>query len=195
MKFIQAAENNKTEILQFFAKTAKSGDEVLEIGSGTGQHIVYFATQMEHVVWQPSEKLGNTASVEERVINADLANLKKTWLLDINCPPDSSQLFDFVYASNVLQCISLNELELFMLTARKFLKNSGMLVIYGPFLRDGEYASFGDKFLDNHLKINNQEIGIKDLEFVKKIARSRKFKFLKTVSMNKNNLILLFTAL
>ena len=56
MKFIQAAENNKTEILQFFAKTAKSGDEVLEIGSGTGQHIVYFATQMEHVVWQPSEK-------------------------------------------------------------------------------------------------------------------------------------------
>ena len=195
MKFIQAAENNKTEILQFFAKTAKSGDEVLEIGSGTGQHIVYFATQMEHVVWQPSEKLGNTSSVEERVINADLANLKKTWLLDINRPPDSSQLFDFVYASNVLQCISLNELELFMLTARKFLKNSGMLVIYGPFLRDGEYASVGDKFLDNHLKINNQEIGIKDLEFVKKIARSRKFKFLKTVSMNKNNLILLFTAL
>ena len=72
MKFIQAAENNKTEILQFFAKTAKLGDEVLEIGSGTGQHIVYFATQMEHVVWQPSEKQGNTASVEERVKNADL---------------------------------------------------------------------------------------------------------------------------
>ena len=124
--------------------------------------------KLEHVVWQPSEKLGNTASVEERVINADLANLKQTWLLDINCPPDSSRLFDFVYASNVLQCISLNELELFMLTARKFLKDSGMLVIYGPFLRDGEYASVGDKFLDNHLKINNQEIGIKDLETVKK---------------------------
>ena len=68
-------------------------------------------------------------------------------------------------------------------------------MIYGPFLRDGEYASVGDNMLDNHLKINNQEIGIKDLEFVKKEARSRKFKFLKTVSMNKNNLILLFTAL
>ena len=162
----------------------------MEIGSGTGQHIVYFATQLEHVIWQPSEKLGNTASVEERVINADLANLKQTWLLDINCPPDSSRLFDFVYASNVLQCISLNELGLFMLTARKFLKDSGMLVIYGPFLRDGEYASVGDNMLDNHLKINNQEIGIKDLETVKKEARSRKFKFLKTVSMNKNNLIL-----
>ena len=194
MKFIQAAENNKTEILQF-CKNGKIRGRVLEIGSGTGQHIVYFATQMEHVVWQPSEKLGNTASVEERVINANLANLKQTWLLDINCPPDSSRLFDFVYASNVLQCISLNELGLFMLTARKFLKDSGMLVIYGPFLRDGEYASVGDNMLDNHLKINNQEIGIKDLETVKKEARSRKFKFLKTVSMNKNNLILLFTAL
>ena len=70
-----------------------------------------------------------------------------------------------------------------------------MLVIYGPFLRDGEYASVGDNMLDNHLKINNQEIGIKDLETVKKEARSRKFKFLKTINMKKNNFFLLFTAL
>ena len=78
MKFIQAAENNKTEILRFFEKLAKLGDIVLEIGSGTGQHIVFFAGKMKHVFWQPSEKPGNTISVEQRVISANLANLRRT---------------------------------------------------------------------------------------------------------------------
>ena len=194
MKFIQAAENNKTEILRFFEKLAKLGDIVLEIGSGTGQHIVFFAGKMKHVFWQPSEKPGNTISVEQRVISANLANLNKPWALDVCYPCDSSQLFNFVYASNVLQCISLNELEHFMLTARKFLKYRGILVIYGPFLREGKYASVGDSLLDNHLKKDNPEIGIKDLGLVKETAELHGFKFLETASMEKNNLILQFMS-
>lgn len=194
MKFIQAAENNKTEILRFFKKIVKSGDIVLEIGSGTGQHIVYFASKMKDVVWQPSEKGDNITSVEQRVNKAKLVNLNKPWVVDIGCPPNSNQLFNFVYASNVLQCISLKELGHFMFTARKFLGNRGILIIYGPLLREGKYASVGDNLLDNHLKIRNTEIGIKNLGFVRETAKSYGFEFLDTVSMEKNNLILLFTA-
>ena len=126
---------------------------------------------MDDVIWQPSEKVDNTTSVEQRVKNANLKNLSKPWVVDVSCPPDSTQLFNFVYASNVLQCISLNELEHFMSTARRFLNISGILVVYGPFLRDGKYASVGDGLLDEHLKMDNPEMGIKDLRFVKKIAR------------------------
>ena len=194
MKLIQAAENNKAEILRFFEKKAKLGDVVLELGSGTGQHIVYFASKMSEVFWQPSEKADNTTSVELRVKNANLVNLNSPWVVDVSCPPDSTKLFNFVYASNVLQCISLTELEHFMSTARRFLNNSGILVVYGPFLREGEYASVGDSLLDEHLKMENPVIGIKDLRFVKKIAKSKGLRFLETVSMEKNNLILLFTA-
>ena len=194
MKFIQAAENNKTEILRFFKKIAKSGDVVLEIGSGTGQHIVYFASKMKDIVWQPSEKADNITSVEQRVNKANLVNLNKPWVVDVGCPPNSTELFNLVYASNVLQCISLNELGYFMLTARKFLENRGILVVYGPFLREGRYASVGDSLLDNHLKTGNAKIGIKNLRFVKETAISHGFESLETVSMEKNNLILLFTA-
>ena len=54
MKFIQAAENNKAEILRFLKKKSKTRRCGLELGSGTGQHIVYFASKMNEVVWQPS---------------------------------------------------------------------------------------------------------------------------------------------
>ena len=192
MKFIQAAENNKTEILEFFTKTIKLGDEIFEIGSGTGQHIVYFASNLKEVVWQPSEIEGNTLALNERIDDANLDNLRAPCLLDIRSPPVSKDLYDFVYASNVLQCISLADLHHFMSTARNFLKSDGGLVIYGPFLRNNNYVSAGDALLDKHLKMYNPEVGIKDLAIVQDVASSKNFNLCQKVYMKKNNLILMF---
>ena len=192
MKFIQAAENNKAEIFEFFMKTVKLGDQILEIGSGTGQHIVYFASNLKEVVWQPSEIEGNTLALNERIDHANLDNLRTPCLLDIRSSSVSKDLFDFVYASNVLQCISSADLHQFMSTARNFLKAGGGLIIYGPFLRNNNYVSAGDALLDEHLKMHNPEVGIKDLAIVQGVASSKDFKLWQTVYMKKNNLILMF---
>lgn len=192
MKFIQAAENNKREILRFLSDIVKSGDVVLELGSGSGQHIAFFAENIMDAVWQPSEIVDSIDPLQERLLAVPLANLRAPWVIDISFPPPRDELFDFVYSSNVLQCISILLIPSFFSTAHNFLNKNGNLIIYGPFLRAGNYVSRGDAMLDESLKIENPDFGIKDFDLIKQYAESEKLTLARCLKMKKNNLMLLF---
>ena len=84
LTFSQACENNKAAILTILQKALKTTKNVLEIGSGTGQHAIYFAENLPHLLWQTSDLSINHYSINQRISKSSLKNINSAIALDLN---------------------------------------------------------------------------------------------------------------
>tara|TARA_B110000238_G_scaffold200793_1_gene252367 strand:+ start:157 stop:519 length:363 start_codon:yes stop_codon:yes gene_type:complete len=108
--FAPAAKENSDAILSVLQQQFKHTNSVLEIGSGTGQHAVYFSKQLTHLEWQASDKHEMLAGINMWIDSANLPNALTPIALDVssNWP---HQNYKVAYAANVAHIMHWNEIE------------------------------------------------------------------------------------
>ena len=192
LPFSQACENNKDPILSVIQPFFSSADKVLEIGSGTGQHAVYFAENMPKMNWQPSDQTAYLAGVRARVEQADLKNLLPPLELNVRDEWPIGEVSG-MFTANTMHIMSWDEVVLFFEGVGRHLKRGGVLCIYGPFNYFGTFSSESNAAFDVHLKGQDPKMGIRDFEEIVALANRLGLIFVSDSPMPANNRILTFT--
>ena len=196
LPFSQACENNKEAILAVLQKELKDARHVLEIGSGTGQHSVYFAPDLPHLEWQTSD-----VSLNYRIIQAwhnayPAPNLHQPIRVDLT--EDSKPIlftntpYDAVFTANTLHIIAWPLIERLFVLARETLASGGKLIIYGPFNEAGSYTSTSNESFDLSLRRRDPSSGIRHKEDIVSLATQQDFALSHEYQMPANNQILVF---
>jgi len=186
-------------VLQKFLD-GKSGD-VLEAGSGTGQHAVYFARHSPHITWWPSDTNdAHLRSIAAWRAAAQLANIRAPLRIDLSDPAWCPQMHDdsgpgkllAVFCANVIHIAPWRVAEGLFAGAARYLRTDGRLFLYGPFKRDGKHTALSNAVFDTSLRDNNAEWGVRDVTDVTALAESVGLSLTETFEMPANNLILAF---
>ena len=138
--------------------------EVLEIGSGTGQHAVYFAQKLPHLVWHSSDVQENHAGIKMWLDEAKLANTPTPLLLDVNQAHWPELDVDAVFCANTIHIIDWDSVRAMIAGAGQLLPDQGILALYGPFNYDNAYTSESNARFDTWLRQRNPDSGIRNLK-------------------------------
>jgi SAM-dependent methyltransferase len=187
MPYSEACERNKGPILEVLRKAFAGTTHVLEIGSGTGQHAVYFTNGMPWIVWQPSEIAEAMPGLRKRVFNEGLSNLRQPVEIDVMETPWDVRRVDGVYTANTLHIMHWPQVQAFFANLPAISKPATVLVIYGPFRYGGRCTSASNESFDEMLRARDPESGIRDFEAVDELARAAGFTLVADHAMPANN--------
>jgi hypothetical protein len=186
-------------VLQKFLD-GKSGD-VLEAGSGTGQHVVDFARRSPQIKWWPSDlNDAHLNSINAWRAHAQLPNVCAPLRIDLSDPAWCPGMHDgsgpgpllTVFCANVIHIAPWRVAEGLFAGATRYLRADGRLFLYGPFKRDGKHTALSNAVFDTSLRDNNADWGVRDIADVKTLAESVGLNLTETFEMPANNLILAF---
>ena len=184
LPFAGAAEQNKAVILQAIRSYLRG--KVLEIGSGTGQHAVYFAGLLPKLHWQTSDLEPNLNGIRAWIDDAALDNLPPPLLLDaLGAWPERE--FDTIYSANSFHIMNNTAVAACIEGCGNCLSAGGHLIVYGPFNYAGEFTSTSNARFDAMLKANDPGSGIKDFEWLDSLAQSAGMKLAADIEMPANN--------
>ena len=200
LPFSQACENNKAPILAVLTQAFSLNQHVLEIGSGTAQHAVYFAANLPHLIWQTSDQAEYIEVITARCMHEGklpnaAANLRLPLTLDVTAPWPVKGLtphVDGVFTANTLHIMSKNMVEAFFTGLGLYLPQLKTLCIYGPFNYQGEFSSDSNRQFDAFLKQHNPASGIRDIEWICNLASEQSLTLKQDVAMPANNRLLHF---
>jgi hypothetical protein len=188
--FAPSAERNSAPIVNLIKRIAPEPGNALEIASGTGQHIVQLALSLPNIIWSPSDVEGERLkSISAWVESENLLNIKPPMYLDATETGWAKSLpkSNFILLVNLLHLISWDETETLISELSIALKTKGIALVYGPFMRNGQLISEGDKNFHNSLIQTDPDIGYKnDLEMLTLFSNSG-LVHLETVEMPANN--------
>jgi cyclopropane fatty-acyl-phospholipid synthase-like methyltransferase len=191
--FLSAAERNKGPILDVLARVLPGRGIVLEIASGTGQHVIHFAKALPGLTWQPSDSDAELRdSILLRVREERLANINPPIDLDVTRLPwplrtaDAAVCINMIHVAPWSATLALFEGAKALLPARHF------LFLYGPYRRFGGHTSESNARFDSDLRAQNPEWGLRDLEAVSEVAARAGFVLAEIVEMPANNFSLVF---
>lgn len=192
LPYSQACENNKSPILAILTQAFATCRNILEIGSGTGQHAEYFARAMPQLIWQSSDQPEYLTALAERIRRTALANLPPPWSLamqDNNLP---QQRFDAVFTANTLHIMHWPIVELFFHRVNALTNKDATLCIYGPFNYQGHFTSASNQAFDASLKLQDPAMGIRNFEDIQQLAKAQGFLLQQDIAMPANNRLLWF---
>jgi SAM-dependent methyltransferase len=168
----EACERNKEPILAVLRASFAEVSDVLEIGSGTGQHAVYFARHLGHLTWQPTEQLSYLADLTARTQQEGSANLRMPTVLDVRQQIWPVQSVDGVFTANTLHIMSWSEVAAAYRGIGAVLAPRGILCVYGPFRYAGEYTSDSNRAFDRMLQDRDPQSGLRDVNALTELAAS-----------------------
>jgi cyclopropane fatty-acyl-phospholipid synthase-like methyltransferase len=189
-----AAERNKDPILTVLETVLPAAGSVLEIASGTGQHVCFFAAELPAVRWQPTEPdESHRDAIEARIREAGLTNVEAPIALDVHEPrwPVAAH-YDAVLCINMVHISPWSSTNALCLGAARHLPTGGKLVLYGPYLENGTAAPSNLDF-DATLKRRNQQWGLRELDEVTRVAALHGLQRQQVVRMPANNLTVVFS--
>ncbi len=181
-----SCERNREPILAVLREHFADRREVLEIGSGTGQHAVHFARVFPHLVWQTSDRAENLAGISAWLQQARLPNTPAALHLDVSDTWPAAR-FDAVFSANTLHIMGWREVERMFSGLDQVLTNDAVLVIYGPFNYNGDYTSESNRDFDQALRADAPHRGIRDHAAVNALAASIGLMPIADVTMPANN--------
>jgi len=187
-----ACDRNKGPILEILRREFADCTHVLEIGSGTGQHAVHFATAMPGLVWQPSEVAEAMPALRKRIFNEGPSNLRAPVVIDVAQSPWDVRKVDGIFTANTLHIMHWPQVEAFFAGLPAVSKPGTVLAIYGPFRYAGEYTSGSNESFDAMLRARDPGSGIRDFEAVDALARAAGFTLLADHRMPANNQMLVW---
>lgn len=192
INFSQPAENNQAPILARLRLLFAEPATVLEIGSGSGQHAVAFASALPHLTWQPSDQGSYLEGLRENLAALAPANVRAAATLDLSVEPWPVSGIDHIYAANVVHIAPQDVLSPLFRGAAQLLPATGLVCLYGPYKYGGEFTTPSNERFDGWLKSRDLRSGIRDIEVVTGIAQEHGFALRDDYSMPANNQLLVF---
>ncbi len=191
LPFAPACERNKQPILEVLQRVLPESGLILEIGSGTGQHVVHFSTHLPQLQWQPTEQAENLSGLQQRldletgdaVLPALELNVAAKWP---GIPVAA------VISANTAHIMSWQEVICMFNGVAKILAVGGPFCLYGPFNMNGEFTSVSNRQFDQDLKLRKSSMGIRDVAELEKLASGHHMKLEQKISMPANNQVLVF---
>ena len=190
--FSQACESNKRPILDVLSRHVGEISRVLEIGSGTGQHAVFFAEHLPHLTWQTSDQDLHHEGIRAWIREAGLPNVLPPLALDVTMdawPVDHAQA---VFSANTAHIMSWPEVEAFVAGVGRVLVEGGLFLLYGPFSYGGVHTSESNARFDLSLRSRDPAMGVRDFEAVDALARAAGMGLVEDNAMPANNRLLVW---
>jgi len=187
----ESCDQNREPIAEVLARHAEGRCSVLEIGSGTGQHAVYFAERFGWLDWQPSDLDEHHAGINAWREHSGCTNVRTPLSLDVS-GDWPQQRYDLVFSANTLHIMAADEVEDFFAAVPRVMHDESRLLIYGPFNYEGRYTSIGNARFDQWLKQRDPLSGIKDYEWLQDLAVRAGLECIEDVAMPANNRILVW---
>ena len=188
-----AAQRNRQPILEVLQPRLPAEGLVLEIASGSGEHIVHFATAAPHLTFQPSDPdEGARASIDDWVQSLGLANVRPALAIDVTSTVWPVERAAAVLCSNMIHIAPWEAAVGLIAGAGRLVPAEGLLFLYGPYRREGRHTAPSNEDFDLDLKRRNPAWGVRDLEAVAALAAEHGFDPPAITEMPANNLSLLF---
>ncbi len=188
-----AAARNRQPILDVLQPHLPAKGLVLEIASGTGEHVVHYAAARPGLVFQPSDPdAGARASVDDWVRTLGLGNVKPALEIDVTQATWPVERADAVLCCNMIHIAPWEAAVGLITGAGRLVPSGGLLFLYGPYRRGGRHTAPSNEAFDSDLKRRNPAWGVRDLEAVIELTDLHGFAAPEIVGMPANNLSLLF---
>jgi SAM-dependent methyltransferase len=192
LPFSDACERNKDPILLVLRERFAGRTQVLEIGSGTGQHAVHFARDLVHLTWHPTEQLAYLADLTARVKLEGPGNLRQPTLLDVRQAVWPVHHVDAMFTANTLHIMSWPEVTALYRGAGVVLAPGGVFCVYGPFRYEGRYTSDSNREFDRMLQERDQLSGLRDITAITLLAEEYGLRLDADHDLPANNRLLVF---
>lgn len=188
-----AALRNREPILSVLAGALPPAGEVLEVASGTGEHVVHFARHLPHLIWQPSDPSPEArASIAAWISAEGVSNVRAPLDIDVASPTWPVATADAILAINLVHISPWAATLGLMAGAGRLLPKGGLLYLYGPYQRAGHPLEPSNRDFDESLRQRNPAWGLRDVDDVAAAASTEGLTLENIAAMPANNLSLLF---
>lgn len=189
-----AALRNREAILAVLQHRLAPNQVVLEIGSGSGEHLAYFAQAMPSVRWLPSDLDGADGVAQQRLAQFALPNvILPVRSLDVNYPDWRVGAVDVVYSANTTHIMHWESVIALFFGISSVLCDDGCFILYGPFNEQGRYTSDSNRAFDQSLKSRDPAMGIRDLADLVTLGEQVGLVLVERIDMPANNLMLFWS--
>lgn len=185
--FAESCEENKRPILDVLRSEFAGVTRVLEIGSGTGQHAVFFAAQLPHLVWQTSDVSDYHAGIHAWLDEARLPNVRAPLALDVRCDTWPGTTFNGVFSANTAHIMGWPEVEAMFAGIGRILEPGGRFCLYGPFNYGGKFTTESNARFDQWLKARDPRSGVRHFEDLDRLANAAGMRLYRDYAMPANN--------
>jgi cyclopropane fatty-acyl-phospholipid synthase-like methyltransferase len=188
-----ATDRNRFAILEVLKVEFEHSHSVLEIGSGTGQHAVFFGHEMPWLQWQTSDRLENHGGISAWLADSSLENVSRPLDLDVELVERLPSVYDAVFSANTAHIMSFAAVQCMFRLVGRCLSDEGRFCLYGPFNLNGEFTSESNKAFDESLKSQNPLMGIRELETLHRLASDNGLAHSRSYAMPANNMLIVWS--
>lgn len=192
--YSEACDENKNPILEVIEPLFRDARTLLEIGSGTGQHAVFFAAALPHLTWQSSDIPAHLPGIALWLKGAALPNLPPPLTLDVNGDWPAGP-FDGVFSANTAHIMGEPEVAQMFRGVGRLLAPGNHFALYGPFSDSGIHNSQSNVQFDAWLRERDPRMGVRDLDALKRLGAANGLQLTADILMPVNNRTLVWTRI
>jgi cyclopropane fatty-acyl-phospholipid synthase-like methyltransferase len=190
--FAESCAQNQQVILDVLLDEFANAQHVLEIGSGTGQHAVFFASALPHLIWQTSDVHDNHPGIHAWITDEGPDNVRAPLALNVETDLWPETNFDAIFSANTVHIMGWPEVEKMFAGISNVLETGGRFCLYGPFNVDGKFTSESNAKFEQWLKSRDPKSGIRDQAELDTLANKAGMARVATHVMPANNNILVW---
>ncbi|MBT3981495.1 MAG: DUF938 domain-containing protein [Bacteriovoracaceae bacterium] len=190
--FSTACERNKQVILAKICDLLSNRKSIIEIGSGTGQHAIFFAKNLPNLNWYTSDIKENLETITLRIKECPSPNLHLPFELEIGVHALPKNTFDGIFTANTFHILPMDRIRQLMGEVSKSLPKGGVFLVYGPFHLKGKLSSESSTVFDHNLRRVDPLMGIRELEEMIEIGDHFSLVMTERIQMPTNNQLLVF---
>lgn len=188
--YAESCDQNREPILAVIQPLLQESQNVLEIGSGTGQHAIYFGAQLPQLRWHTSDRREYHSGIQAWLEDAALPNVLPPFELDVLRSSWPALAVDAIFSANTTHIMHWPEVEALFAGAGKLLPSGGRFLLYGPFSFSGQHSSDSNLQFDQRLRARDPMSGVRDFDDLNRIAAEAGLEFRHNYEMPVNNRIL-----
>ena len=188
-----ATRRNRDAILNVLQDELPAAGAVLEIGSGTGQHAVHFASHLPELSWQTSDVVSNHEGIRAWIDADGTGNVLPPIELDVLSAPPAGETYDAVFSANTAHIMGEEAVKSMFGVVGRCLAPGGVFCLYGPFNLRGAYTSESNAAFDRSLRLQDPAMGIRDLDWIETLAKDNSLALTRRYAMPANNMMLVFS--
>jgi len=191
-QYSEACARNRGPILDVLRNTFSASTTVLEIGAGTGEHAAFFAGQLPHLLWQPTDVAEHLPGIAAWRDAVALPNLREPLALDVDAAEWPVNEADAVFTANTLHIMSWDSVGHFFEGVGRVLLPGGVLAVYGPFSDNGRHTAESNARFDAFLRERDPQSGVRDWQAVDELAKKQGLSLTGDHAMPANNRMLIW---